>query len=130
MTEAPHERRSNVLASFSVRCCWQSFWRRTWSDEGGVGGKAGPAFDASTSDSTIDVLEFAARMWRGAAVMMVLQEMELGYQIELSGGELADLAGFANDAEEQQRFSEDDIPDMIKDWSVDEIYEELDQMAQ
>ena len=96
----------------------------------GVGGKAGPALDASEAENTVDVFEFAARMWRGASVMLVLQEMELGYQIEFSGGDLADLAGFAGDIEEQRRFSEDDIPDLIKDWNLDEIYEELDQMAQ
>lgn len=95
----------------------------------GVGGKAAPALDAPQSGATVDVLEFAARMWRGAEIMLVLQEMELGYQIELSGADLADLAAFAYDAEEQRRFSPDDIPDLIKDWSVDEIYDELDTMA-
>ena len=60
----------------------------------GVGGKAAPPLDAVRDTRTIDVLEFAARMWRGAPTMIVLQEMELGYQIELTGEEIAHLAAF------------------------------------
>jgi hypothetical protein len=65
-------------------------------------------------------------MWRGAPTMIVLQEMELGYQIELSGDDLAHLAAFASDAGVQSRFSEQDIPEVIRDWMVDEVYQELD----
>jgi cytochrome c len=92
----------------------------------GVGGKAAPALDAETGSPYFDVFDFAARMWRGAPTMIVLQEMELGYQIELSGDDLAHLAAFASDAEVQSRFSENDIPEVIRDWMVDEVYQELD----
>jgi cytochrome c len=92
----------------------------------GVGGAAGPALDADPSRPQLDVYEFAARMWRGAPTMIVLQEMELGYQIELSGQELADLARFIHDAEAQSDFSEADVPELIRDWMVDEVYDELD----
>jgi len=98
----------------------------------GVGGKAAPPLDAARDGRTIDPLDFAARMWRGAPTMIVLQEMELGYQIELTGEEIAHLAAFAADADIQTGFRESDIPEVIRDWMVDEVYEELDpdNMAQ
>ena len=92
----------------------------------GVGGKAAPPLDASAEQSYLDVFDFAARMWRGATTMIVLQEMELGYQIELTGDELAHLAAFASDPEVQSRFSQEDIPEVIRDWMVDEVYQEID----
>lgn len=92
----------------------------------GVGGKAAPALDAGSDQPYLDVLDFAARMWRGAPTMILLQEMELGYQIELSGDDLANLAAFAADPAAQRRFSEQDIPEVIRDWMVDEVYQDLD----
>lgn len=71
-------------------------------------------------------LERTTRVWRRAPTMIVLQELELGYQIDLSGDDLAHLSAFASDAEVQGRFSESDIPEVIRDWMVDEVYEELD----
>lgn len=98
----------------------------------GVGGKAGPALDADAAQPELDVFEFAARMWRGAPLMTVLQEMELGYQIEFTGAELADIARFLYDAEAQRDFSIEDVPELTRDWMVDEVYDELDiqEMAQ
>lgn len=92
----------------------------------GVGGKAAPPLDAVRDTRTIDALEFAARMWRGAPTMIVLQEMELGYQIQLTGEDIAHLAAFAADADMQTGFRESDIPEVIRDWMVDEVYRELD----
>ena len=92
----------------------------------GVGGKAAPPLDADSKAPYFDVFDFAARMWRGAPTMITLQEMELGYQIELSGEELAHLAAFASDPKVQSSFSEKDIPEVIRDWMVDEVYQELD----
>ena len=89
----------------------------------GVGGKAGPALDVDPARPFIDPFEFTARMWRGAATMIVLQEMELGYQIDFTGDELAQIARFLNDETEQQSFGEDEIPARIRDWMVDDIYE-------
>ena len=92
----------------------------------GVGGKAAPALDISETQPYFDVFDFAARMWRGAPTMIVLQEMEMGYQIELTGEELAHLAAFASDRAVQKTFTEAEIPEVIRDWMVDEVYEELD----
>ena len=92
----------------------------------GVGGKGAPPLDAVRDTRTIDMLDFAARMWRGAPIMILLQEMELGYQIGLTGEEIAHLAAFAADAEVQSEFRESDIPEVIRDWMVDEVYRELD----
>lgn len=92
----------------------------------GIGGQAGPALDADPTQPQLDVFDFAARMWRGASTMIVLQEMELGYQIDLTGQELADLARFIHDAEAQRQFQETDVPELIRDWMVDEVYDELD----
>ena len=98
----------------------------------GVGGKAGPALDADPSNPDVDIFAFAARMWRGAPLMAVLQEMEMGYQIEFTGAELADIAQFLHDAEAQKDFDESDVPELIRDWMVDEVYDQLDlqDMAQ
>jgi len=92
----------------------------------GVGGKAAPALDADGDQAYFDVFDFVARMWRGAPTMILLQEMEMGYQIELNGEELAHLAAFASDPAVQGSFSEEDIPEVIRDWMVDEVYQELD----
>ena len=98
----------------------------------GVGGKAGPALDADPSNPDVDIFAFAARMWRGAPLMAVLQEMEMGYQIEFTGAELADIAQFLHDVEVQKEFDESDVPELIRDWMVDEVYDQLDleDMAQ
>lgn len=57
--------------------------------------------------------DFTARMWRGAPAMIAAQEDELGAQIEFTGEELASIIAFVHDADEQARFSEDEIPEMI-----------------
>jgi cytochrome c len=88
----------------------------------GAGGKLGPSLDASEERPYIDVLDFAARMWRGAFAMAEFQAIEIGYQIELEGDELGDLAAFIYGIEQQRTFSEDEIPDLIKEWIVEEPY--------
>ena len=50
----------------------------------GVGGKAAPAMDSDATEPSVNLTDFAARMWRGAPAMIELQEMDLGYQIRLS----------------------------------------------
>lgn len=87
----------------------------------GVGGKAGPALDATNGAQPIAPLDFAARMWRGAATMVMLQATEFGYQIEITGQEIADLAAFAADPELQAKFSENDIPEVMRGWTMDEL---------
>ncbi len=86
----------------------------------GAGGKAAPELDAEADEQYIDLMEFTARMWRGADMMIVLQSMELGYKIDLNGQEIADLAAFVSDPEEQKDFTEDEIPELINEWLLDE----------
>jgi len=88
----------------------------------GVGGKAGPPFDAPAEYAPIDPLAFAARMWRGSMAMAILQSSELGYQIDLTGAEIADLAAFAASLSEQSTFSEADIPEIMRGWTMDEPF--------
>jgi len=91
----------------------------------GVGGKAGPALDASEPAGVFDPLDFAARMWRGAPAMIELQSLEFGYQIDLSANDIADLAAFAENYEIQGTFSEDEIPEIRRGWTL-EGYELLE----
>lgn len=79
----------------------------------GVGGEDAPPLDAHSMQLFMNPFEFAARMWRGAATMILLQEEALGEQIEFNGAELADIIAFVHDEEEQHRFSEADIPPEI-----------------
>ena len=90
----------------------------------GVGGTAAPALDAAGAGDTIDPLEFAARMWRGAVAMTVLQSTEFGYQIDMTGEEIADLAAFAADPALQATFSERDIPEVMRGWTLEQGWEE------
>lgn len=69
-----------------------------------------PELSAEFMDPVMDPFEFAARMWRGAGAMVMMQEDELGGQIDLTGQELADIIAFVHDPEEQHRFSAADIP--------------------
>jgi mono/diheme cytochrome c family protein len=80
----------------------------------GVGGALGPSLDASTSVPYANPFDFAARMWRGADAMITLQEEELGYQIDLDGESLAHITAFAHDRDEQRKFSDSDIPAIVK----------------
>ncbi len=81
----------------------------------GIGGEDAQPFAAEYMDEMMNPFEFAARMWRGAPFMVKLQEEELGAQIDLTGEELAAIIAFVHDAEEQARFSMDDIPHEIED---------------
>ena len=80
----------------------------------GVGGDDAPAFDAAKMSPAMDPFDFVARMWRGAAAMIAMQEEELGAQIEFTGQELADIIAFLHDRKEQRKFSERDIPPRVR----------------
>ena len=80
----------------------------------GVGGDIGPAMDAAEMPSPMNAFEFAARMWRGAAAMTVMQEEELGGVIDLTGQDLADIIAFAHDDEEQKKLTENQIPERFR----------------
>lgn len=88
----------------------------------GIGGGMGPALDADPGRSEIDVASFAARMWRGAGPMVWLQTLELGYQIDLTGEDIAHIAAFAADADEQALFAENQVPGRILDSLLNEPY--------
>ncbi len=79
----------------------------------GVGGEDAPNLDAHTMLLFMNPFDFAAKMWRGAATMIALQEDVMGGQIEFNGQELADIIAFVHDEEEQHKFSEADIPPEI-----------------
>lgn len=81
----------------------------------GVGAEIGPSLNAADMPSPMNAFEFAARMWRGAAAMVAMQEEELGEVIPLSGQELADLIAFAHDAEEQSKLTAPQIPERFRD---------------
>ena len=87
----------------------------------GIGGKAAPALDSDAAQPMVNLTDFAARMWRGAPAMIELQEMDLGYQIRLTGDELAHLAAFANDPAEQKKLEEEQVPELMREWYLDEL---------
>lgn len=92
----------------------------------GVGGKAAPVMDAQIGAPPIDPLDFAARMWRGAPAMIELQSIELGYTIYLTADELADLAAFAADREEQKLLDMAQVPVEMRDSLLDERFWEVE----
>ena len=86
----------------------------------GVGGRAAPDMSAQTTPDAVNPLEFSARVWRGAPAMTALQAIELGYVIDLSAQDIADLAAFAASPEEQQLLTLDATPAGMRDWFLDE----------
>ena len=92
----------------------------------GVGGKSAPVMDAQIGAPPIDPLDFAARMWRGAPAMIELQSIELGYTIYLTADELADLAAFAADREEQKLLTMEQVPLEMRDSLLDERFWEVE----
>lgn len=75
-----------------------------------VGGTSGPSLDASNLNIPREPFEFFARMWRGADAMLHLQQADLGYQIDFSGQDIADIFAFVQDGEVQERFTQSDLP--------------------
>ena len=88
----------------------------------GIGGQAAAALDAEPGRTSIDILEFVARMLLGASAMLDLQARELGYQIGLIPQEIGDLAAFVYDPEAQAEFSYDEVPVPLQDWILNEPY--------
>lgn len=88
----------------------------------GIGGMAAPALDAPEEIEQLNVLNFVARMWWGAQAMLELQTLKLGYQIQLDGNEIADLAAFAYSTEAQRGFSMEEIPELLQTLMIDEPY--------
>lgn len=88
----------------------------------GIGGMAAPALDAPEDIEQLNVLNFVARMWWGALAMLELQNLELGYEIQLDGSEIADLAAFAYSKEAQRGFSMEEIPELLQPLMIEEPY--------
>ncbi len=80
----------------------------------GIGGEDGPDLTYGAYDTPINAMEVASDLWEKAAIMIPMQEDELGGQIELSPEELAGLIGFLASPEEQKTFSMDDVPENIR----------------
>ncbi|MBO6579273.1 MAG: c-type cytochrome [Thalassospira sp.] len=80
-----------------------------------VGSDVATSLDASNMDQSRNPFEFFARMWRGAPQMLALQNADLGYQIDFSGQDIADIFAFVQNREIQEGFTEDDLPDHIKE---------------
>ena len=89
----------------------------------GVGGEDAPPLDAATMPRIMNPFSFAARMWRGAETMILLQREIFGDQIELTGQELLDIIGFVHNEEEQRKFSASDIPHEVLEL-LDHTHEE------
>ncbi|RFB05090.1 c-type cytochrome [Parvularcula marina] len=92
----------------------------------GVGGRAAPGLDAVEWSRQEGAYDFAARMWAGAPIMSELQRLELGYQINLTGQDLADLTAFSRDEAVQGTFTIEDVPEDLRDWFLTEIDMEED----
>ena len=88
----------------------------------GVGGLAAPDLSAAVAPDLVDPLEFSARMWRGATAMAALQTIKLGYVIDLSAQNIADLAAFAASPEEQQLLTTQSVSDEMRGWFIDDQY--------
>jgi cytochrome c len=80
-----------------------------------VGSNTATSLDASNMNIAREPFEFFARMWRGAHQMLALQQADLGYQIDFSGQDIADIFAFVQNGEIQEDFTEDDLPDHIKE---------------
>jgi mono/diheme cytochrome c family protein len=79
-----------------------------------IGGTTGPPLDVEFAPDEIDPLDFVARMWRSAEPMVMMQQSLFGEQLDFTGEELADIIAFAHDPQEQQRFSEADVPPALR----------------
>ncbi|MCA8889372.1 MAG: c-type cytochrome [Parvularculaceae bacterium] len=95
----------------------------------GTGGKAAPALDAADPLVRTDPLEFSARMWRGAPAMVEFQSAELGYVIDLSADDIANLAAFASSRAEQEKFESSQIPGPMADSLLDERFWEYEDWS-
>lgn len=80
-----------------------------------VGSDVAVSLDVSNMNIAREPFEFFARMWRGAPQMIALQQADLGYQIDFSGQDIADIFAFVQSREMQEDFTEADLPAHIKE---------------
>ncbi|WP_411816070.1 c-type cytochrome [Hyphococcus sp. DH-69] len=95
-----------------------------------VGGTAAPQLDRPANQSSVNPIEFSARMWRGAGAMISLQSVELGYVIELDGQDIADLAAFAASNEERLFLTLESIPVSMQEWFLNTPYWRSDDWSE
>lgn len=82
----------------------------------GIGGTDAPAIDASTMAAEMNPFDFVAKMWNHSQGMIAMQEDEMGEQITFENGQqIADIIAFLHDDAVQKTFSEEDIPQEIKE---------------
>ncbi len=81
----------------------------------GIGGEDAESFDIEEFSIPVNPFHVAAKMWDHAAAMIPEQQEELGGQIELSGQELADIVGFLASPDLRKGFSEDMVPERIRE---------------
>ena len=91
-----------------------------------VGGRVGPPLDLQITRPYLNVFDFVARMWRGASTMIVLQEMQLGYQVEFDGNDLAHIAAFLSSREAQQALTKEQIPPNVQQWMLEDVDRHLE----
>ena len=70
----------------------------------GIGGSSPHRLDYSRMPPMMNPFNFVTRRLRGAPAMIALQEKDLGYRIESTGEELADLTAFSHDEGEHRNF--------------------------
>ncbi|MEM9988985.1 MAG: cytochrome c [Pseudomonadota bacterium] len=87
----------------------------------GVGGRAAPALDVVEGDYERTPMDFVAAMWTGAPLMTELQELEIGYRIDLTGDDLRHLAAFGTSAAAQDDFTLNDVPVRMRDLFLSEV---------
>jgi mono/diheme cytochrome c family protein len=92
----------------------------------GIGGQDAPSLEHDTMEHPMNAFDFAARMWRGAGAMIMMQEDELEGQIELDGDELAAIIAFIHDEEEQLKFTEEDVPHDMRHFMMPDFVEQTD----
>lgn len=80
----------------------------------GIGGEVGPALNAEDMPKPMNAFEFAARMWRGAEAMVMMQQQLFGEQTQITGQELADIIAFAHSEAEQEKLTVEAIPERFR----------------
>lgn len=75
----------------------------------------------------VDPFDVAAKMWAHAPAMIAEQEEHLGGQIELDGQDLADIVAFLASPELRRSFTEDMIPERIREAIEHEKAEEEEE---
>ncbi|MFQ5953443.1 MAG: hypothetical protein ACE5JZ_00085 [Kiloniellales bacterium] len=80
----------------------------------GVGGHDAKNLDAHSTHPVVSAFDFSAKMWAIPADMAGDRKRALGHRFAFSGDELADLAAFVGDDDQQHRFTEAHIPPEIR----------------